>query len=155
MRRYLVVANQTLGGERLNAEIRDRCSRGPCEFQVVVPATYPTDLAATWTLPIDPAFGIEPIDTAEQIERAREQAEERLERVLADLRDCGADAVGALGDPDPMRAIEEVLEQGQFDEVILSTLPAGISRWLGMDLPSRVERRVDLPVTTVIAQEDG
>ena len=155
MHTYLVVANQTLGGEPLMSEIRDRIARGPCEFIVVVPATYPTDLAATWTLPIDPAFGIEPIDTSEQIERARAQAEERLDRVLTDIRDCGATAVGELGDPDPMRAIEEVLERRAFDEVILSTLPAGISRWLGMDLPTRCERRVDIPVTTLIAGDEG
>jgi len=62
------------------------------------------------------------------------------------------DARGDLGDPEPLTAIGDALGVEQFDEIIISTLPSGISRWLGMDLPRRAERKFKLPVTTVTAR---
>ncbi len=59
-----------------------------------------------------------------------------------------------MGDPDPMKAIEKTLADARFDEIILSTLPPGISRWLAWDLPHRVRRRTDIPLT-VITTRDG
>jgi GABA permease len=56
-----------------------------------------------------------------------------------------------LGDPDPLKAIGEVLARDQFDEVIISTLPQRVSRWLHTDLPYKVQRRFDVPVTTITA----
>jgi hypothetical protein len=53
---------------------------------------------------------------------------------------------------DPMDAIEEALRSDEFDEIILSTLPRSVSRWLHLDLPRRVAH-LGLPVTTVIADE--
>ena len=53
---------------------------------------------------------------------------------------------------DPMDAIEETLHEEDFDEIILSTLPHAVSRWLHLDLPHRVAH-LGLPLTTVIAQE--
>jgi hypothetical protein len=50
-----------------------------------------------------------------------------------------------------MDAIEETLREGDFHEVIVSTLPHGVSRWLHTDLPSRVAH-LGLPVTTIVAQ---
>jgi hypothetical protein len=49
-----------------------------------------------------------------------------------------------------VRAIDDVLLDRRYDEIILSTLPPGVSRWLKLDLPRRVEQRFALPVTTVI-----
>jgi GABA permease len=65
------------------------------------------------------------------------------------LRGLGADVDGDLGDADPLKAAAELLERQQFDEIILSTLPAH-SRWLAMDLPHRLQRQSGLPVTTII-----
>lgn len=151
MRRILVVANQTLGGEALRKEIRTRINDGPCSFHVVVPQTVPSDLAVGW-LPEDPAVGADlRARVREQaFEEAEQRAQGRLTLLLNDIRDEGAKADGELGDPDPDRAIDAVLGKG-FDEVLLSTLPTRLSRWLRMDLPSRLERRLDIPVTTVIA----
>jgi hypothetical protein len=53
---------------------------------------------------------------------------------------------------DPMDAIEEALHDGDFDEIILSTLPRSVSRWLHMDLPRRVAH-LGLPLTTVVGEE--
>jgi hypothetical protein len=56
---------------------------------------------------------------------------------------------GQVGDRDPLRAVEDVLATGKFDEIIVSTLPRRISRWLHQDLPHRLEQKFGLPVTHV------
>ncbi|MGH3441725.1 MAG: universal stress protein [Nitriliruptorales bacterium] len=151
MRTYLVVANQTLGGEELAKELRARIDEGPCRFHVVVPQTPPEELARM-VVPPDPTVGaLGPDGDEELLKAARKQAEHRLDRLLGTLSAAGAEADGDLGHPDPMTAIEHSLAQQDCDGIILSTLPPGISRWLGMDLGSRLERRVDIPVTVVTA----
>jgi hypothetical protein len=60
-----------------------------------------------------------------------------------------------VGDPSPVEAIRDALRDREFDGIILSTLPPGISRWLRQDLPSRVEKEFDLPVTHVIGEAEG
>lgn len=152
MTHVLVVANQTLGGERLAKEIRERLNAGPCEFHVVVPDTPPSELSTTW-VPADPAIGLEMRVAANEqaYEEAHARAEARLERLLAEVREAGGHAEGWIGDPDPLTAVDDALARVRADEVIVSTLPAGMSKWLGMDLPSRLERRVDLPVVTIVA----
>ena len=107
--------------------------QGPCHFTLLVPATPPAE-HATWT-----EGG------------AKALASRRMEEALTRFRDAGADhADGVVGDAHPARAIDDVLLDRTFDEIILSTLPPGLSRWLKLDLPRRVEQRVGVPVTTVI-----
>jgi GABA permease len=65
------------------------------------------------------------------------------------LRTAGVRADGEVGDPDPMHAVEEVLKRRQFDEIIVSTLPERLSRWLHQDLPRRIEHKFHLPVTHI------
>ena len=135
MRRYLVVANQTLGGEHLIQRVRQCLAEGSCRYHIVVPATPQGELL-TWTEGRSTAI-----------------AQDRLDRALARFRDLGAEADGEVGDKNPILAIQDALRHGAFDEIILSTLPAGASRWLKMDLPHRVERSFGLPVTHVQAEE--
>lgn len=133
MRRYLVVANQTLGGPQLTLKMREAVARGPCTFHFLVPATPPQD-HATWTEG-----------------EAGALARERLAATLARAGETGVDAAdGSVGDPNPVQAIADVLAARDFDEIIVSTLPPGVSRWLRLDLLHRVERRFDLPVTHVV-----
>jgi hypothetical protein len=79
-------------------------------------------------------------------------------RVLADALPLIEQAAGTVVDGvvsirhDPMDAIEETLHDEDFDEIILSTLPRAVSRWLHLDLPHRVAH-LGLPLTTVIAQD--
>ena len=143
LRTHLLIANQTLGGPELRRVIDERLATGPCHFHVVVPATRHRGLMER---SID-AYAGEPDGAALAGDLAA--AADRLARELARLRDLGADADGAVGDADPLRAATEVLRHQAFDEVILSTLPAGASQWLGMDLPRRMERTLDRPVTHV------
>lgn len=131
MRDYLVVANQTLGGERLESKVRECIAVGPCSFHLVVPATH-TGEHATWTEG-----------------EARALARERLDEALKRLGALGAKVSGEVGDARPLGAIGDVVRHRDVDEIILSTLHPGISRWLRMDLPHRVERQFGLPVTLV------
>jgi hypothetical protein len=146
MPRHLIVANQTLGGDQLMSEVRQRIAAGPSSFYVVVPNTRPDDM------PVAPAFAGGAEVVAEEEHRATLRAQSRLNEALTQIRAEGADADGELGDPDPIAAIEDVLKAERFDEIIISTLPSGISRWLGMDLPHRVQRKFDLPVKTITAR---
>jgi hypothetical protein len=151
--RYLVVANQTLGGQELLDVFRDRMARGPAEFWVLAPATPVTQLITDFgalggAFPVDPSV----VPTAADIrDEGVAVARSNLDTELGRLRDLGAIADGAVGDPNPMTAIENAVAEQQFDEIILSTLPAGISRWLALDLPHRIRRKFDIPLTVVTA----
>jgi hypothetical protein len=58
-----------------------------------------------------------------------------------------------VGDQDPMKAIEKTVAEHRFDEIILSIMPPGVSRWLALDLPHRVRRRTDVPLTVLTTRE--
>jgi hypothetical protein len=147
--KYLVVANQTLGGDQLLSEVRQRAAEGPSSFYVVVPNTASIDVVPALGGPVPPgSAGV----ALEGDRRATQQAEARLRLTLSKLRSEGVQADGELGDPEPLTAIEQALASQAFDAIIISTLPGGISRWLGMDLPSRAERKFKLPVTTITAR---
>jgi hypothetical protein len=153
VRRYLVVANQTLGGEPLTEEIRRRLREGPCRFHVLVPAT-PADYLATVGYIVESPFAplvVHPRDLEglPSEDEGRRQAQERLDRTLEQFRGCGVEAAGEVGHPDPLTAVADVLERQEVDEIIVSTLPSRLSRWLRMDLPTRVERKFGLPVSLV------
>lgn len=135
--RILVVANQTACGDELLAVITARLRERPCRFTLLVPATPPAE-HATWTEG-----------------DARALAKRRMAEALDRFREAGADVVeGVVGDANPARAIDDVLIEATQDEIILSTLPPGVSRWLKLDLPRRVEQRSGLPVTTVISERE-
>jgi GABA permease len=132
MSRYLVVANQTLGSRELVAELAARRDRGPSTFHLLVPVTHPS---GAW------AEG--------QVQAA---ATQRLEDGMRDLKAQGFDVeAGETGDVSPVRAIGDVLLHDEFDEIILSTLPPGPSRWLHQDVPHRVSRTYKVPMTHVVA----
>jgi hypothetical protein len=134
MKRYLVVANQTLGSDQLYEKVRRCRAEGPCAFHIVVPATPPTE-HLTWTEG-----------------EAQGLARDRLVRAIDWFRDLGASVDGEVGDANPLLAIWDVVSQERFDEIVLSTLPSGISRWLRMDLPSRARAMVDVPVFHIVAE---
>jgi hypothetical protein len=136
MRRYLVVANQTLGGDALLARIRSLLEHGPASFHVVVPATKPQ---GKWTWTEGEALAI---------------ARKRLAEAIVRFRELGAEVTGEVGNERPIDAIGNVLREREIDEIVLSTLPPGLSRWLKQDLPSRVERVYDLPVSHVTSEAE-
>jgi hypothetical protein len=155
VRRYLVVANQTLQAEELRGELRKRISAGRCSFFVLVPntqAAHYDPVAVGGVLPQPgmwwwATYYARPVTEEEAVAQARE----RLSLMLADLAATGVPVEGDLGSSSPLEAIAKVCTVHQFDEIIVTTLPRHVSRWLRADLPHRVERRFGLPVTTIIA----
>ena len=135
-RRYLVVANQTLGGPHLGEKLDELVRAGPAAFHFVVPCSPPP---GTWTW------------TEGQV---AQQAQERLDLTLRFARQLGATVTGSLGDVDPGLAAQEAVEQyGPFDEVLVVTHPAGLSRWLRLDVLSRVHAATGRPVTHVVGEK--
>ena len=135
MRSYLIVANQTLTSESLREAIAARLAEGPVRTHVVVPLS-PVGGRLTW-----------------DEHASRDVAQERLDKVLDRLRAMGAEADGEVGDRDPVMAVRDALRHREVDEVIVSTLPKGLSRWLGEDVPSRLRDSVHVPVTVVTQPE--
>lgn len=149
-RRVLVVANQTLGSPGLEAEMRRRSAEGSCVFHLLVPATPGRDLMLSATA----AEEAGDLFLQDQLmQRSWEQARRILEEHVEALRRRGLDVTGEVGLADPALAVRSVLGRRRFDEVILSTLPSGISRWLGMDLPTRLRKSVDIPLTVVSSEQ--
>jgi CRP-like cAMP-binding protein len=128
MPRYLVIANETLGGQLLLDEIRSRHDRDSSRFFLVVPAAPPKE-GFTWT-------------EAE----AEGLARDRLERVLSDLRRHGVEGTGRVGDADPFLAIQDALREDGYDEIILSSSSQS-SGWFRPELEQRVRTSFGLPVT--------
>jgi len=131
MRRYLIVAHRTLAGEHLIDKVKECRAVGESEFHLVVPVQHPKD--HPWS--------------DGEVEHA---ARVVLDQAVARFADEGIDVTGEVGDANPVEAIAAVLRRRQFDEIILSTLPRGPSRWLKTDVLHRVERQFTLPLTHVM-----
>ena len=133
--RVLVVAHRTAATPALLEAVRRRAARGPAAFHLLVPDPHPPE----WRTAPDLSDG-----------------ELVLALALPLLSEAaGAPVTGAFSRRhDPMDAIEETLHDEDYDEIILSTLPRAVSRWLHIDLPRRVAH-LGLPVTTVIAQDSA
>ena len=138
---YLIVANQTIGGEQLTAKLDELATASSSTFRFLVPVTD-SEGAHQWDYP--------PIDRlipdAHQI--ARVLAEARLEHELARLRRSGIEASGEVVDSMPVDRAQELLKE-DFDGVVVSTLPRRLSRWLFWDLPHRIANVSSVPVTHV------
>jgi len=132
--RVLLVAHQTAATTELLDAVRERLERGPASFHLVVPRR---------------AHGIHRL--VDPQDASREEAETALEGALPALSGAaGAQVSGEVGDPEPLMAIQDAVNLGHFDEIIISTLPLGISKWLKLDLVSKA-RGLGLPVTHVVA----
>jgi hypothetical protein len=133
VKRVLVVANRTAATEPLLHAVEQRAAQGPAAFHLLVPAT-PRGLHRV----VDPEdAGQEEAEACLMI--ARDLLEERT----------GAEVTGNVGVADPMAAISDAVHHDHFDEIIVSTLPRRLSRWMRLDLPSKV-RGLGLPVLHVM-----
>jgi hypothetical protein len=133
--RVLVVAHKTAATPTLQEAVRQRAARGPAEFTLLVP---------------NAAHGLHKVVDPEDGET--NEADDVLELALPILSAAaGSEVQGMVGDPTPMNAIHDAINIHGFDEVIISTLPSKVSKWLRLDLPSKVAG-LGLPVTTVTAE---
>jgi hypothetical protein len=133
--RVLVLANQTVGGKALLAEIQNRCKGRNSEILVVVPALTSTHLEH-W---------------ASDVDQALDEARERLDASLASMDAIGLHARGHVGDYDePNASLEDALRDFPANEVVISTHPPDKSRWLERGVVARAREEVPLPVTHVV-----
>jgi hypothetical protein len=132
--RLLVVANETVQGEALLNEIRDRCHGRKAEVLVVTPALA-ASRASHWASDIDEAI---------------ELARQRMELSLIEIKQLGLKARGEIGDSDPNMAIEDALRVFSADEIVISTHPPERSRWLEHGVVDKARERIDLPITHVV-----
>jgi hypothetical protein len=136
--RVLVVANRTAATPGLIEAVRERAARGPAVFTLLVPHL---------------AHGLHKVVDAEDTDRSESEAV--LELAVPLLEEAaGSKVEGMIGDPEPLAAIQDAVNLHGFDEIILSTLPARVSRWLKLDLPSKA-RGLGLPLTHVEAKESS
>lgn len=139
MSTYLIVAYQTAGGRPLLDAIRDVMRRDrDAEFRLLVPATR-TQHLFTWTEGESNAV-----------------AQETADKAAARLSESGVPVSGViLGNPDPFVAVtNELNAHPDYEHLVVSTFPPGISRWLRRDLPTLLEKKTGLPVTHVIVQPE-
>jgi hypothetical protein len=132
----LVVAHQTAATPALLDAVRERAQRGSAKFHLVVPRQ---------------AHGIDKV--ANPHVGGKDEAQDVLKQALPVLSDAsGVTVTGSVGDSEPLMAIQDAISLGHYDEIIISTLPLGVSRWLKLDLISKT-RGLGLPVTHVEASK--
>jgi len=132
MKEILVIANRTLGGEKLLDTVRERAASGDVTFRLVVPQTKPS-------------AGLVIYDEA-----VRESAQVRVDLAMSLLATEGIAASGEVGDPDPFLATMDAIAARRPDEVIISTHPETQSGWLRRDLIERIENASGLPVQHIV-----
>jgi hypothetical protein len=132
----LVVANRTAESPELLEALKQRAAEGDVVFTLLVPST-PHGVA--W---------------AADMHSGGSEAGQHMESAVERMRSEGLQVTaGKVGDPDPVAAVQDEVNFTSYDEIVVSTLPGGISKWLKLDLPHRVERATGLPVTHVTASE--
>jgi hypothetical protein len=132
----LVVAHQTAASSALLEAVHERAQQGPVRFHMVVPR-QPHGMHKV----VDPT------------EAGEDEANTVLDDALPKLSEAaGQQVTGSVGDPEPLMAIHDAVNLGDYDEIIISTLPLGISRWLKLELVSKT-KAMGLPVTHVTAKE--
>jgi GABA permease len=129
MARILVVANKTAESPELLEAMKAKGTEH--EYLLVVPASG----------------GV--LEKAADPDAAREHTAPHLEAALEKMRSQGFNVNGSVGDSDPVAAVQDAANFNQFDEVIISTLPLRVSKWVKLDLPSKAQRATGLPVTHV------
>jgi len=133
--RVLVVAHKTAATPSLLDAVRERAARGPRKFTLLVPNI---------------AHGLHKVVDAE------DQETSEADQVLASPSRCSRTPAGGpvdsmIGDASPLDAIHDAINIHGFDEIIISTLPTKVSKWLKLDLPSKLAG-LGLPVTTINRQ---
>lgn len=149
MKTVLIVANRTVGGSELVAAVTERIATDDHEFHLMVPVTSSVSTSiALGAMAVDTM----PMDTLD-LPNERLKADERLAFGLEWLGALGVTATGeVITDADTVAAVCRVVKERSIDEVIISTLPTTLSRWLRQDLPHRIERKVNVPVAVVTSK---
>jgi hypothetical protein len=132
VKEILVVANRTLGGEKLREAVRAHAAAGTTGFRLVVPQSKPS-------------AGLVIYDEA-----VRESAQVRIDLAVSTLHEEGIELSGEVGDQDPFLATMDAIATRRPDEVVVSTHPSASSGWLRRDLIERIENASGLPVEHIV-----
>jgi hypothetical protein len=136
--RILILAHKTAATPALLAAVKERASAGPATFTLLVPKL---------------THGLHKVVDAE--DQQSDEAHEVLALALPLLEEAaGGHVDGIVGDPNPLDAVQDAVNLRGFEEIIVSTLPARVSRWLRLDLPHKLEG-LGIPVTTVTAKDSS
>jgi hypothetical protein len=138
VRRILVVANETVAGQRLREAVKAASEGAREQVMVVCPAL--NSPLKHWVSDHD---------------EARRAAHRRLNQSLRQLEEDGIDAFGEVGDSDPLQAMEDALRTFGADEIIISTHPEGRSNWLEKGVVEGARERFALPITHVVVDLDA
>ncbi len=125
-RNILVVANVTATSGELIEALKAQVSKSPAQFTLIVPATH--------------------------VGGGRAAAKAKLEEAIGQLRADGIEAEGSIGDADPLIAVTEAWDPKRYDEIIVSTLPMRVSKWLHAGLPERIGKLTGCQVTHVVSE---
>jgi hypothetical protein len=128
----LVVANETVGGNKLLEAVKRRAERGPIRCTVICPQNKPRKGFVIYDSSVLSAARI------------------RLQLTLERLRELGIEAIGEVMDPDPFLAVQDAIRVYKPDEIIISTHPYPRSGWLRRDLIGRIESFAKVPVEHVV-----
>jgi hypothetical protein len=132
--KVLIVAHRTAATPALLDAVRDRAAQSPATFTLLVPK---------------PVHGLDRLADPEDVSDT--EAQTTLELALPLLAQAaGAPVEGVIGVSDPLACVEDAVNRERYSEIIVSTLPARVSRWLHLDLPRKVAG-LGVPVTTVTA----
>jgi len=140
MRRIVVIAHKTLGGQALLEEVGRGMRGGDCRVHVLVPMVHPMGTFTEASCRAD----------------AQRVLEEGMRRIRQLDPTGSIDVTGEVGDPNPVYAAQTIVNRGEgFDEIVVSTLREGLSRWLLGDVPKRLARTFpSVPVTHVLGAEE-
>ena len=127
--KLLVIANRTIESDEIRTALVNRAASGPVQVTLVAPAS----------------------SGGGSLRARRAVTAQRLEAAVQGLREAGVRVEGVVGDADPILAVQDAWDPCRFDEVIVATLPTGVSRWMAADLPHRVERLTGARVTHIVS----
>lgn len=153
VRRYLLVANQTLVSQALHQLVDERMASGPAEFHVLAPQAHRSLSARVGDRITVPGRSRTKARPNESNDPQRRDAEDRLRSFRYAFAHLGDSLTGEVGTDEPVASVRAVMERSSFDEIIVSMLPARQSRWQRHDLPGRLERAFPVPVTVLVHDE--
>ena len=134
VKRTLVVANQTVGGQELIDHLKQKAEGEARGFIVICPQS----------------------DEGEDGNGAGvSDAHERLAHTLSELQEAGLQAVGQVSHSDPYTAVRNALQFYAPDDIVVSTFPETRSGWLRSDLIGRIQEASGKPVEHVVSDEGG
>jgi hypothetical protein len=134
--RVIAIVTDELHGNEPIEQLQAKADGDGVDVRVVVPAVEANPLRHTMG----------------DVDEPRQQAEERLERVLKTLRDSDFPVRGEVGDPDPVQAAQDALLKEPADEVLIFEHAEGQTEWYENGLYERAQESIEPPLRLVVLE---